>query len=87
MYTPLINKIKRRRRKPKQGDYVFAHRWGDADLRDPWHVGFVDEIIEAERYYGRTQTYYTVGNRRYKHAHLITSQEGSEILGYNFSLL
>lgn len=72
-YPEIIKLIRRRKRKPKVGDYVFAHRWVDADLRDPWAVGFI-EIVDDFR------SPYQVLGRRYRHAHKINQQEGEEIL-------
>ena len=72
-----MNKVKR----PKLGEYVLVARWGDKDLEDPWHVGWLCEIGEDTR-----GMFYRVCDREdlkdtasnaYRHCWRITAGEGA----------
>ena len=73
----LINKIKRRRKKPEVDSYVLVSRWADLDPNDPWRIGFVKEIRITS-----SGTHYILTDypRHWKHARIISSEEGSIIL-------
>ena len=61
--------------KPKKGLIVIMEKYGiKGEPNDPWFVGFVKEIDE----YG----YYIIdgSNRGYKHARIITSEEGKQLI-------
>jgi len=70
----LIAKIKRRKKIPRIGDYVFASKWEDASPNDGWYVGFVKEI-KYERYYIQDS-----GLIGYRAARVISAEEGELIL-------
>ena len=77
---PLLRKIRRRKQIPKLYDYVYAHLWADADMLDPWYVGFVDDIHTSDDMMGNTTNEYLVGGRWYNHAHKISLEEGRIML-------
>ena len=63
------------------GDYVLASQWSDADLNDPWRVGYLCQII----YTWNRPPCYVVGEadgtkkdaREYRYVRPITAEEAA----------
>ncbi len=70
----IIARVKRRIKKPKVGDYVFASKWRDASPNDGWCVGIIKEI-KNERYYMDG-----MGKVAFRYARLISAEEGRYIV-------
>ena len=60
---------------PKIGDYCLFSRWSDADMNDPWCVGYLDgiEVHNGIPYYSPKDK-----TRSYKHCVKITAQQGRD---------
>ncbi len=66
------------------GDYVLASKYADADIGDPWRIGFVCRIIHT----WKRQDSYVIGSengtwsdmREYRHVRKITPKEGTVML-------
>lgn len=59
----------------KNDDYVLACRHRDADIEDPWSVGFIDKIHQING-----EKFYFVGVGWFKYVMNISQEEGKEII-------
>ena len=67
----LISRIRKRKKIPIIGDYVLASRWSDIDPKDPWAIGFVEEIKDGK---------FKIDGKFFRCAKIIKSGEGETIL-------
>jgi hypothetical protein len=63
------------------GDYVYATKYSDADLNDPYCVGFIDWIVWSKEC---CRAHVRVGNEnipyQYRYGVKITGEEGNNLL-------
>jgi len=69
-----MRKIKR----VKIGDYVFASRWGDHQMGDPWYIGHISEYGEDNR--GMFYKLKECPNRYWRNVFKISEEEAEKRL-------
>ncbi len=63
----------------RKGDYVLAVKYMDADPKDPWRVGYIEDVIEKPSG-SHAILFKETGQRKYNFAKKITQEEGDKIL-------